>query len=88
MAQTVKNLPANVELGNYAMWVKKFTNDKTKRAGPAGTVGRVPWLLIGGENHSAVNTVFTLFFTLQYIHSFHMLKYLLGTRKVPAFIEL
>ena len=60
MAQTVKNLPANAELGDYTRWVKKVKNDQTKRAGPAGTVGRVPWLLIGGENHSAVNRIFTL----------------------------
>ena len=38
----VKNLPANVELGDYTVWVKKLENDKTKRAGQAGTVGRVP----------------------------------------------
>ena len=88
MAQTVKNLPANAELGVYTRWVKKVKNDQTKRAGPAGTVGRVPWLLIGGKNHSAVNRIFTLFFTLQYIHTFYMAKYLLGTRNAPVSIEL
>ena len=41
-----------------------------------------------GENHSAVNIIFTLFFTLQYIYTFYMLKYLLGTRNTPVFIEL
>ena len=38
----VKNLPANVELGDYTVWVKKLENDKIKRAGQAGPVGRVP----------------------------------------------
>ena len=42
VVQMVKNLPANVELGDYTVWVKKLENDKTKRAGQAGTVGRVP----------------------------------------------